>query len=287
MNESDFPAIYQSADRQSVWYQRFFILSLTSNLICMIVFSILSTINIPDKNFAIFQSIILFIGFCLTIYLIIAKPQEVWYGARALAESIKTMTWRYMMRAEPYNGSDQDARAHFLLNLRKLLDANKKISSLTVPVDDKEITIKMESVRAFNIEERKQLYKTDRIEDQRKWYIRKSRANKNRAIVFFSAICIAYLIMIIFSIARPAYPDIKYWPTDVLVTIASSILAWTQTKRYQELSASYSLTAREINLLSAEFPKENKEVEFSGFVGDAENAFSREHTQWQARRDQD
>lgn len=288
MNESDFPALYQSADGLSASSQKFFIYAFVANLICIVGSAVLSTLNYPNRDFAIGQSLLLLVGLGLTFYLAIAKPQEVWYGARALAESIKTMTWRYVMRAEPYNLSDQEARSHFLANLRKLLDANKKISSLAAPSEAREeITKKMSEIRAFNLQERKINYRTGRIDDQRKWYTKKSRFNKVRSSVFLGIIILLYIVMIGFSIARPGYPDVDYWPTDVLLTIASSLLAWTQTKRYQELSASYSLTVREINLLEAELPQSDSEKDFSDFVGDSENAFSREHTQWQARRDKD
>jgi hypothetical protein len=62
-------------------------------------------------------------------------------------------------------------------------------------------------------------------------------------------------------------------------------MGWVQTKRFQELAGSYALTAHEIMLLDAMLPSDQSDEKFSSFVGDAENAFSREHTQWRARRD--
>ena len=58
-----------------------------------------------------------------------------------------------------------------------------------------------------------------------------------------------------------------------------------QAKRYSELAASYALTAHEISLIREQALNPSTEEEFSKFVSDAENAFSREHTQWSARRD--
>jgi hypothetical protein len=85
------------------------------------------------------------------------------------------------------------------------------------------------------------------------------------------------------SIARIKYPTTEHWPTDIFVAAAASVLGWVQTKRFQELAGSYTLTAHEIMLMVV--PNDNRDDSFSAFVGDAENAFSREHTQWQARRD--
>jgi hypothetical protein len=288
MNEGQYPALYQSSDSQSQKSQNLFVYSLIANFTCIVLSSIFSTVNALTANFAIIQTIILFIGLSLTVYIAIGKPQQAWYGTRALAESIKTVSWRFMMRAEPYNIEDSEARRHFLVTLRKLFESNKQLSSLSLPVPrTDEITSHMMSIRALPLEERRSYYVTARVDDQRDWYVRKSAFNRKHAHAWLGAIIAVYLILIGFSVARPAYPDTSYWPTDVLLTIAGSLLAWTQTKRYQELTASYALTAHDISLLKAELPTDSSEEKFSSFVGDAENAFSREHTQWQARRDHD
>ncbi len=71
----------------------------------------------------------------------------------------------------------------------------------------------------------------------------------------------------------------SFWPTDVLVAIAASILSWMQAKRFSELASS------EISLINEQSLRSTTDNDFSIFVGDAENAFSREHTQWVARKD--
>ena len=58
-----------------------------------------------------------------------------------------------------------------------------------------------------------------------------------------------------------------------------------QAKRFSELASSYTLAAHEIALIREQSFLPKTETEFSLFVSDAENAFSREHTQWVARRD--
>lgn len=71
----------------------------------------------------------------------------------------------------------------------------------------------------------------------------------------------------------------------MLAAAAVAVLSWMQVKRFQELSTSYNLAAHEIGIIKGELQNINDEPHFATFVGDAENAFSREHTQWQARRD--
>ena len=71
----------------------------------------------------------------------------------------------------------------------------------------------------------------------------------------------------------------------VFVAIAASLLSWMQAKRFSELAASYALAAHEIELIRQQSLLPSTDDEFSLFVDDAENAFSREHTQWIARKD--
>jgi hypothetical protein len=56
-------------------------------------------------------------------------------------------------------------------------------------------------------------------------------------------------------------------------------------KRHSELTASYNLTAHEIGIIKGNAEAVETESEFSDFVNEAELAFSREHTQWVARKD--
>ncbi|MBD3715705.1 SLATT domain-containing protein [Klebsiella pneumoniae] len=72
-------------------------------------------------------------------------------------------------------------------------------------------------------------------------------------------------------------------PISILTTIASSLVGWIQVKRYSELSASI-LTAHEIGVIKEQASYVSSESDFSSFIRDAETAFSREHTQWIARR---
>jgi hypothetical protein len=69
------------------------------------------------------------------------------------------------------------------------------------------------------------------------------------------------------------------------VALAASTLSWIQAKRFSELSASYALAAHEISFIKEQAASIKKDDNLSQFVGDAENAFSREHTQWVARKD--
>jgi len=73
-------------------------------------------------------------------------------------------------------------------------------------------------------------------------------------------------------------------PVEVVATAAGAVLTWLQAKKHNELNSSYSLAAHEIVLIKGEALSVQSEKDLSEFVLDSENAFSREHTQWTARK---
>ena len=246
----------------------------------------MSVVNYPHPNFAIGQVVVLLSSLGFTLALAFKKPQKVWYSTRALAESIKTITWRYAMKAEPFEKQDDEARSHFIRNITRILDANKQAGSHHIDLQGQgQISRSMNELRALPLQLRKDRYLTDRVKDQRAWYASKASLNKRRSKQWFFALVVINAVAILSALLRIEYPHSDNWPTDIFVAGAAAMMGWLQTKRYDELAASYSLTAHEIGLLQDSIPRDDSEDSFSTYVGDAENAFSREHTQWQARRD--
>lgn len=220
----------------------------------------------------------------------IQKPEQDWYRGRALAESIKTSCWKYCMGAEPFGNGDspQVTRAEFRSYLSEILQANRHIGDRMPP--DKaahdQITESMEEVRALPLEERIKYYDTLRIREQRAWYANKAGLNKKASRSWVITSVIAYACAIVMSLVRITLPGFAFWPIEPVIVIASSILGWMQIKKFNELASSYTLTAHEIGIIQGRVLEMKAEDEFSKFVADAEQAFSREHTQWVARQQQ-
>jgi hypothetical protein len=67
------------------------------------------------------------------------------------------------------------------------------------------------------------------------------------------------------------------------LTVAAA--AWLRTKDHEGLAEAYNVTARELAKVEQQGERGfASEQEWSEYVADAENAFSREHTLWLARR---
>ncbi len=143
----------------------------------------------------------------------------------------------------------------------------------------------MLDIRGLGLRERIAYYIANRVDDQRRWYARKSVWNRRMLHVW-----VAITIVIYVAAALSLYSDELGYSGlsrlfDPLIVLVTSVLGWVQMKRHSELVASYNLAAHEIGLIKGNAESVKTESEFSDFVNEAELAFSREHTQWVARKD--
>lgn len=291
INDNDLPGLFQSADNTSKNEQKRFFISIAIYLILLIAVSIVGFFDsLYGQSFLKISATFIFLStLAITIWRKVQKPDNIWYNGRAVAESVKTRSWRYMMCAEPYfkHLDTNQVRKNFINDLKTILKQNesliKKIGSNSSLEDP--ITSKMESIRNCSTVERFNIYKNERINNQAKWYKKKTASNKRFADLFFWIMvglqCIAILLLLC-SINK----NETKLPIGVLAAMASSILTWLQSKKYSELVSSYSLTTHEIILMKSEIIEisDGEEDEFSNYVMNCENAFSREHTQWFARK---
>jgi hypothetical protein len=287
LNEEDFPALYRSADTLSLRAQRSFFFALGAQLVLLVVAAALSVFNLPHVSIAYAQAAVLLGSLAFAIFLFAKRPDRNWYAGRAVAESIKTLTWRYVSRAEPFDSDDEPAmRQAFSRKLKAVVDQNRQVAQLlTMFLDGAQITAVMETMRIGSLEARRSSYAQGRIADQLNWYARKTEANRRLSEKFFLTVIAVNGVAVLCALARIGYPTAPYWPTDIFVAAAASLLTWMQAKRFGDLAASYALAAHEISLISEQAALPRDDREFSLFVADAENAFSREHTQWVARKD--
>lgn len=286
MQEQDFPALYQSTDQLSKQRQRGFFLALGAHLFLLVFAALLSVLNFPCWQMAVLQALALLGALGCSIYLATQRPEKFWYAGRALAESVKTLTWRYVTKAEPFNIETEQAKQVFHRKLQAVFDQNRDIGRVLVShLDTPQISDTMVQLRSQSLEERKVAYLSHRIEDQLAWYKAKASFNSKAAKWSFGILISINLVAVVLAVVKINFLTIPYWPTDVFVAAAAGLLSWMQAKRFTELAASYALTAHEIQIVREQSKAQMDEEKFSSFVGDAENAFSREHTQWVARKD--
>ncbi|OYW95769.1 MAG: hypothetical protein B7Z23_02050 [Pseudomonadales bacterium 32-61-5] len=280
-----YPALYAVADRASARQQSLYLGLVLAEYASLVMVAVLSVNMIADSRYIFAYGLLLALALAMLVLRSILKPERRWYQARALAESVKTTAWKFAMGARPFQ-EDADARQYMRQMLQELLKANHSLGS---QFDGKtsggdQITSEMETIRTLSRSERLAIYMHDRVEDQLGWYSRESKANANTGRNFAIGLGGIYVAAFVIFLVRICQPAWIYVHPDPIILLGASALGWMQIKRFNELGASYALTANEIGILKSRAPEIVDDEALSLFIDDAEEAFSREHTQWLARR---
>lgn len=292
MQRSDFPNYFQASDYASIKAQKCYLNITRIELTSMILASALAIYNYQLTQSKLFvyviSGLLLLLGLVLTIILKTKKYEDVWYQGRALAESCKTLTWRFVCCSEYFENSldIREAKRRFVERIEELYKEFKELSiamnskTLTLPI----ITSKMIEIRAYDLDTRRDYYIRNRIEDQKKWYADKAEYNSKKYNFWFWCVIIVQAISLISIVFLIVNPDCNWNFVGLLTTISASALSWLQLKQHQELKQAYTTATQELNFIVTLTDQLTTEDSFSKFVLDSENAISREHTLWLAQR---
>lgn len=219
------------------------------------------------------------------VFLLTNRPNERWYVGRALSESIKSLTWRFTIAADPFPRarSESDSAEEFtnrLLGLTRDMSA----ASLAAPaVAGQQITEGMRTLRAASLDERRAAYLTGRLEAQRAWYAERSLSNRAQATRWSVSMLVMEIVGVTLAVSRAA----GLTDLDLLGVAAAAVAAgaaWTQTRQHGAVATAYALASQELAAIGSLATRISSEADLSRFVNDTETAISREHTMWRARR---
>lgn len=294
----DFPSLYQSADKAAIqmqrkcfafrrWHLIFLILGSGGTALATIVSKVFLTEFLTDLNINIGIVIILLIGFIINIVSYVRKYDDKWFNCRAIAESVKTATWRFMMKAAPFE-EDSLSEETFISKISEIKNSKQSALSTLAPYQDPEaklISNFMRDVRGKSTEERKNQYIKSRLLDQKTWYTKKASDNSVAETRWFYGTTALQFLAIVLAVIQAAVTTISVNLVPILMTCAAASIAWSRMKRHGELAQGYSLAAQELGELEAVSSSVRQESEFCQFVNNVEYAISREHTMWCARRE--
>ncbi len=292
IKDRDFPSLYQSADQASLAAQRHYFRLQTCHVACLILGSasaVLATIiPVVVVTWAyIVLAIVLAIGVVLNLVSRVRRDDKVWFDCRAIAESTKTATWRFMMKATPFK-DDSMAKKSFIEQLRRIRAARPSSpKDLAKSLDANALTISdfMNDMRLKSLNERQNQYLESRLRDQKTWYSKKAKLNARKGDCWFYTVVALQILAIVFAFIWAASSSLPVNVVPILMTCAASAVAWSQMKRYGELDQTYSLAAQELGEQEAIASGITGEDSFLTLVEQVEETISREHTMWCARRD--
>jgi hypothetical protein len=211
---------------------------------------------------------------------------EHWFDGRAVAETVKSATWRYVMSVRPYDGEGTQPDTTLGEALREALAARPGLAAHLhrLPAGSRQVvTERMRQTRLLPRERRRGFYLTARVDDQEAWYAGKSQVNARSATIWFwvsllfEGLALAGAVVVAITGTRG---DL----ISVLAAVSAAATAWTQLGRHDELAKSYGLAAHELMVLHSRLELADSEETFRQGVEETESAISREHTMWMAKR---
>jgi hypothetical protein len=290
LDEQDFPARCQTAERASAAAQKGHFRLLIGHLGVLVAVALLAVVSAYGDG-----SLQTTLGVATALLMVLAIGMGIvqryigldarWFACRAIAENVKSLTWRYVMGAFGAGAGPDEVDAEFLEALRTIqarFPAATPGLAQSLVVGVPEVSDGMRRLRAADLQERTRTYAEGRIADQVGWYGRKAKWNRAReriwgALVFvLEGAAVAFLVV---RIWQPHWLEI----TGVLATAASAVIAWTQARRYADLSSTYLVACQDLNDLALRVPHVASEADLAALVDDVEGAVSREHGMWLSR----
>lgn len=281
--ELEMPGFFKDADAASLNGQRRYLALNRIRLSSAIVGAAGSVVNFSDGRLngsalvALAGFVVALIAELILSYL---QPERDWYAGRALAESMKTMAWRYAVQGEPFTDGLSEAELHRLLRSRVQQLTDKGADRVAIGTDSPLVTESMLALRCSDFEVRKASYIEQRTTTQRHWYAGKAIFNKRRA-EFWRIVLVSAEIL---AVALATLRITGGMPVDLAGLFGSIIAAsaaWLVLKQHAQLASAYTTTSREL-ALQEDILLGTSEAEWPRAVSDAEEAISREHTMWLA-----
>ncbi|MBW4721215.1 DUF4231 domain-containing protein [Saccharothrix obliqua] len=287
LRDQDLPGLFEAADAASMSGQRRYVRTVRLRLVLAVVAAATGvvTVTVGRVDVAAIGTAIALAAVSVTeLSLKSSRPEERWYDGRALAESTKSLAWKFSVGGKPFALDDrapEDVERQFIKQLRELLrDApTTAITPSRRPV----VTDAMRALRASDLATRKDAYLRGRIEDQQDWYSARAERNERRADLWRTSL----LTIEVLGIGAALGKAVGAVPLDLAGVVAAVIAAgtaWMSLRQLSTLARAYTFAANELGIVRARLGLVADEAAWAAEVADAEGVVSREHTMWRASR---
>jgi conflict system pore-forming effector with SLATT domain len=290
LTDADMPEVFRAADAGSVSAQTRFLRATRVQLVALALGATLATVvwrraGSSTDLAAVAAAVAFGVAAVLRAATARSKPERTWYDGRAVAESAKTLAWRYAAGGAPFGVDlpDREADAALVTRLLELPAHMAELQITPTTEQGRQITPAMRSLRKSSLEERKQAYAKGRVQDQQAWYANKARWNRRQAERWNRFLLTVEVVATIGAAVKATMgADINLLPAAGAITAGAA--AWLQTKQHENLARAYTVTSLELASIGELLPGIGNEREWAHFIDQAEEAISREHTMWKASR---
>jgi hypothetical protein len=287
LTRDELPQLFLAADASSLAAQTKFLVLTRYQLVALAGAAICGALTWSGgrQNWVAFGGAAFFlVAAWIRLELLRSRPERTWYDGRALAESTKTLAWRYAVGGNPFPITEAlpEVTVRYVEKL-KALPIGLKGLSVTPSSQERQITDAMRSLRESPLAERQSAYEHGRVADQARWYAQKSEDNATRAQRWNNILLLVELLGVLGAVLK-AMDVVRLDLLGFSAAIVAGGTAWLQTKQHENLASAYALASSELATIRELIAPIGSEEEWARFVDEAEEAISREHTMWKASR---
>ena len=283
------PQLCQSANLTSMKAQDDFVGGTRLRLGLLVLAAVLGLtayrVGKSDIDALAIASTLLFVGALMVEgYLWRNRPDKAWYDARAVAESAKTLTWKFAVRGEPFFDQHIPEEQMVRRVIDKLEEVRAQFKDLDlVTVDALYLSKWMREQRAESWTDRRAIYLQERLQDQKTWYQNKAMYNRKRSRQWRFALVVLEFVGVSASLLAAFSEDVPAVAPAVATMVVAAV-AWLGVKQHDFNARAYSAAVTDLARAEAELEITATEADWAIEVANAEEAISREHTLWLASR---
>jgi hypothetical protein len=206
-----------------------------------------------------------------------------WYDARAAAESIKTVYFRYLVQAEPFSQilPREEAELKLRDRIEEVMRGLGKTVGTDAPSGNGNVLDWAWSIRMLPLSQRMNFYISNRILNQLEWYSSKSMLLKRKARQWTIASVVAAVASLVLASVAIFVDSLRGLGSPFL-QIAVVTFGYVAIRNYRRDSRAYAVTHAEIEDAYKKLAQVKDDVAWSHSVDEIEEAFSREHVTWRA-----
>ena len=234
LSDRDLPGFWRDADAASFrgqrWSIRYARMRLLGSIVAAFGGAILWKDGSPNP-----AAIIIVVGFVAALVSEVLawshQPEILWYEGRAVAESVKTLSWRYAVGAEPFPAKMPATRARELLRSRLRDVSRESGDGITMASDAPIATQAMDLLREQPFAARRDAYIAGRTIEQQHWYAAKATFNHKAVTAWRIALVTAEIVAVVLASLRV----FGNWEVDfagILAALIASGAAWVALKQY-------------------------------------------------------
>ena len=130
MEEDQYPALYCATNKASIDAQSQYLSFVRTYSFLLITAAGLGVYGINEKWSAVAAALLVIGSIFLSVMMLLRRDEDTWYRARSVAESVKTSSWRFMMRCEPYVDAPdvRVVKSNFRARLKSILSEHKDLA---------------------------------------------------------------------------------------------------------------------------------------------------------------